>query len=193
MYLSQRKEREMDKQIVVYKTADDIRLEVQTDGETVWLTQEQMCRLFGRERSVITKHIANIFKEGELEREVVCAKFAHTTMHGAMKGKLQKKDVVAYNLDVVISVGYRVKSIQGTRFRQWATRVLREMLLNRLDEIKRIAKLERRMDSAEGDIKQIKGGVSYLVQQLSAPQEPPRRRIGFSRDDDTPSKPYGRA
>ena len=61
------------------------------------------------------------------------------------------------------------------------------------DEIKRIAKLERRMDSAEGDIKQIKGGVSYLVQQLSAPQEPPRRRIGFSRDDDTPSKPYGRA
>ena len=183
----------MDKQIVVYKTADDIRLEVQTDGETVWLTQEQMCRLFGRERSVITKHIANIFKEGELEREVVCAKFAHTTMHGAMKGKLQKKDVVAYNLDVVISVGYRVKSIQGTRFRQWATRVLREMLLNRLDEIKRIAKLERRMDSAEGDIKQIKGGVSYLVQQLSVPQEAPRRRIGFGSDDDKPSKPYGRA
>ena len=183
----------MEKQIVVYKAADDISLEVQTDGETVWLTQEQMCRLFGRERSVITKHIANIFKEGELEREVVCAKFAHTTMHGAMKGKLQKKDVVAYNLDVVISVGYRVKSIQGTRFRQWATRVLREMLLNRLDEIKRIAKLERRMDSAEGDIKQIKGGVSYLVQQLSVSQEPPRRRIGFNRDDDTPSKPYGRA
>ena len=112
----------MDKQIVVYKTADDIRLEVQTDGETVWLTQEQMCRLFGRERSVITKHIANIFKEGELEREVVCAKFAHTTMHGAMKGKLQKKDVIAYNLDVVISVGYRVNSIRGVRFRQWATK-----------------------------------------------------------------------
>ena len=97
-----------------------------------------------------------------------------------------------YNLDVVISVGYRVKSIQGTRFRQWATRVLREMLLNRLDEIKRIAKLERRMDSAEGDIKQIKGGMSYLVQQLSAPPDPPRRRIGFG-NDDTLSKPYGKA
>ena len=67
------------------------------------------------------------------------------------------------------------------------------MLLNRLDEIKRIAKLERRMDSAEGDIKQIKGGVSYLVQQLSVSQEAPRRRIGSNRDDDTPSKPYGRA
>jgi hypothetical protein len=88
----------MDKQIVVYKTADDIRLEVQTDGETVWLTQEQMCRLFGRERSVITKHIANIFKEGELEREVVCAKFAHTTMHGAMKGKLQKGATMPYRI-----------------------------------------------------------------------------------------------
>ena len=140
----------MDKQIVVYKTADDIRLEVQTDGETVWLTQEQMCRLFGRERSVITKHIANIFKEGELEREVVYAKFAYTTRHGAIDGKTQTKEVGLYNLDVVISVGYRVKSIQGTRFGQWATRILREMLLNRLDEIKRIAKLERRMDSAEG-------------------------------------------
>ena len=140
----------MEKQIVVYKAANDISLEVQTDGETVWLTQEQMCRLFGRERSVITKHIANIFKEGELEREVVYAKFAYTTRHGAIDGKTQTKEVGLYNLDVVISVGYRVKSIQGTRFRQWATRILREMLLNRLDEIKRIAKLERRMDSAEG-------------------------------------------
>ena len=72
-----------------------------------------------------------------------------------------------------------MKSFQGTRFRQWATRVLREMLLNRLDEIKRIARLERRVDAAESDIKQIKGGVSYLVQQLSAPPDPSRRRIGF--------------
>ena len=176
----------MDKQIVVYKTADDISLEVQTDGETVWLTQEQMCLLFGRTQPVIARHIANIFREGELTKEVVYAKFAYTTRHGAIDGKTQTKEVGLYNLDVVISVGYRVKSIQGTRFRQWATRILREMLLNRLDEIKRIAKLERRMDSAEGDIKQIKGGVSYLVQQLSAPPEQPRRRIEFGCDDDTP-------
>lgn len=183
----------MEKQIVVYKTADDIRLEVQTDGETVWLTQEQMCLLFGRTQPVIARHIANIFREGELTKEVVYAKFAYTTRHGAIDGKTQTKEVGLYNLDVVISVGYRVKSIQGTRFRQWATKILREMLLNRLDEIKRIAKLERRMDSAEGDIKQIKGGVSYLVQQLSATPEQPRRRIGFGCDDDTPSKPYGKA
>ena len=183
----------MEKQIVVYKAADDISLEVQTDGETVWLTQEQMCRLFGRTQPVIARHIANIFREGELTKEVVYAKFAYTTRHGAIDGKTQTKEVGLYNLDVVISVGYRVKSIQGTRFRQWATKILREMLLNRLDEIKRIAKLERRMDSAEGDIKQIKGGVSYLVQQLSATPEQPRRRIGFGCDDDTPSKPYGKA
>ena len=182
----------MEKQIVVYEGTDDIRLEVKTDGETVWLTQAQMCQLFGRDRTVITKHINNIFKEGELEREVVCAKIAHTTIHGAVKGKSQIQEVVVYNLDVIISVGYRVKSIQGTRFRQWATRILREMLLNRLDEIKRIAQLERRMDAAEGNIKQIKGGMNYLVQQLSAPLDSPRRRIGFGGDDGAPTKPYGK-
>ena len=125
-------------------------------------------------------------------REVVCAKFAHTTPHGAVKGKSQIQEVVLYNLDVLISVGYRVKSLQGTRFRQWATRILREMLLNRLDEVKRIGNLERRMDAVEGDIKQIKGGMNFLVKQLSEPVEPPRRRIGFGGDDDTLAKPYGK-
>ena len=169
----------MDQQIIVYKSPDGSELPVKTDGETVWLTQRQMCQLFGRDRTVITKHINNIFKDGELVREVVCAKFAHTTPHGAVKGKSQIQEVVLYNLDVVISVGYRVKSLQGTRFRQWATRILREMLLNRLDEVKRIGNLERRMDAVEGDIKQIKGGMNYLVQQLSAPPDPPHKRIGF--------------
>ena len=182
----------MDKQIVVYEGEKDVRLEVKTDGETVWLTQEQMCRLFGRTQPVIARHIANIFKEGELEKEVVYAKFAYTTRHGAIAGKTQIKEVGLYNLDVIISVGYRVKSIQGTRFRQWATRILREMLLNRLDEVKRIGNLERRMDAVEGDIKQIKGGMNYLVQQLSAPPDPPRRRIGFNNGNAPAVKPYGK-
>ena len=182
----------MDQQIIVYKSPDGSELPVKTDGETVWLTQRQMCQLFGRDRTVITKHINNIFKEGELVREVVCAKFAHTTPHGAVKGKSQIQEVVLYNLDVVISVGYRVKSLQGTRFRQWATRILREMLLNRLDEVKRIGNLERRMDAVEGDIKQIKGGMNYLVQQLSAPPDPPRKRIGFGGGSASPAKPYGK-
>ena len=119
----------MDKQIMVYKTADDISLEVQTDGETVWLTQEQMCLLFGRTQSVIARHIANIFKEGELEKEVVYSKFAYTTRHGAIDGKTQTKEVGLYNLDVVISVGYRVHSVQGTRFRQWATQRIHEYII----------------------------------------------------------------
>ena len=182
----------MDQQIVVYKSPDGSELPVKTDGETVWLTQRQMCQLFGRDRTVITKHINNIFKDGELVREVVCAKFAHTTPHGAVKGKSQIQEVVLYNLDVVISVGYRVKSLQGTRFRQWATRILREMLLNRLDEVKRIGNLERRMDAVEGDIKQIKGGMNYLVQQLSAPPDPPRKRIGLNNGGPSSTKPYGK-
>ena len=182
----------MDKQIVVYEGEKDVRLEVKTDGETVWLTQEQMCRLFGRTQPVIARHIANIFKEGELDKEVVYAKFAYTTRHGAIDGKTQIKEIGLYNLDVIISVGYRVKSIQGTRFRQWATRVLREMLLNRVEEVREIAKLKHRMDAAEGDIKQIKGGMNYLVQQLSVPPDPPRRRIGFGNDGETSTKPYGK-
>ena len=175
----------MDKQIIVYEADKNHRIEVKTDGETVWSTQEQMCLLFGRERTVITKHINNVFKEGELPREGFVQILHKTSEVGG-------RPVTLYNLDVIISVGYRVKSIQGTRFRQWATRILREMLLNRLDEIKRIANLERRMEAAEGDIKQIKGGMNYLVQQLSAPPEPPRRRIGFGGDDGTSTKSYGK-
>jgi prophage maintenance system killer protein len=108
-------------QVVIYE-GGEARVEVRLDRESVWLTQEQMSTLFNRERSVITKHIRNVFAEGELEREAVCAKFAHTAADG------KTYQVEYYNLDVIISVGYRVKSIQGTRFRQWATRVLREHL-----------------------------------------------------------------
>lgn len=107
--------------IVIYE-GGEARVEVRLERESVWLTQEQMALLFGRERSVITKHIRNVFAEGELEREAVCAKFAHTAADG------KTYQVEGYNLDVIISVGYRVKSLQGTRFRQWATRVLREHL-----------------------------------------------------------------
>ena len=110
-----------DNQVVIYE-GGEARVEVRLDRESVWLTQEQMSALFNRERSVITKHIRNVFAEGELEREAVCAKFAHTAADG------KTYQVEYYNLDVIISVGYRVKSLQGTRFRQWATRVLREHL-----------------------------------------------------------------
>ena len=105
-------------QVVIYE-GGDVRVEVRLDGESVWLTQEQMGQLFGRERSVITKHIRNVFAEGELEEE---SNVQNLHIAGS------DKPVKFYNLDVIISVGYRVKSHQGTRFRQWATRVLREHL-----------------------------------------------------------------
>lgn len=107
--------------ISIYQT-DSGALEVRLQKDTVWLRQEQMSQLFGRDRSVIGKHLRNIFAEEELEQNSVCAKFAHT----AADGKIYQ--VEHFNLDVIISVGYRVKSQQGTRFRQWATRLLREHL-----------------------------------------------------------------
>jgi DNA ligase (NAD+) len=111
-------------EIVVYETADGaVHVDVRLARDTVWLTQEQMSQLFGRERSVITKHVRNLFRERELDRNAVCAKFAHT----AADGRIYQVD--HYNLDVAISVGYRVKSARGTQFRIWATRMLRDHLL----------------------------------------------------------------
>lgn len=122
----------MDEQgnIVIYQSEDgSIRLDVRLEDKTVWLTQEQIAMLFNKGRSTITEHISNIFKEGELEENKVCRKIRHTTQHGAIEGKSQLKEVKLYNLDVIISVGYRVKSIQGTRFRQWATERLHEYIV----------------------------------------------------------------
>ena len=114
----------MSHAVQLFTAADgQVQLSVSIDKETVWLTQEQMGHLFERERSVITKHIRNVFAEGELARESVCAKFAHT----AADGKIYQVDY--YNLDVIISVGYRVKSRRGVQFRQWATRTLKEHLV----------------------------------------------------------------
>lgn len=111
-------------EIVVYEDpGGEVRVDVRLDQETVWLSQEQMAELFGRERSVVTKHIRNVFKEGELDPKAVRAKFAHT----AADGKTYQVD--HYNLDVIISVGYRVKSLRGTQFRIWATHTLRDHLL----------------------------------------------------------------
>jgi hypothetical protein len=117
-------------QIIIYEGDDgQSRLDVRFEGETVWLTQAQMAELFGKGRSTITEHIQNIFKEGELDEKVVCRDFRLTSEHGAIEGKIQENIVKHYSLEVIISVGYRVKSAQGTRFRQWATARLREYLV----------------------------------------------------------------
>ena len=99
-------------EIIIYQTDDGaVRLDVKLEDESVWLTQEQMALLFGKGRTTITEHIRNIFKEGELVEDVVCRKFRHTTQHGDIEGLSQTQEVKYYNLDVIISVGYRVKSI----------------------------------------------------------------------------------
>ena len=111
-------------EIILYQTEDGgTRVQVRLQDETVWLTQQQMAELFQRERSVITKHIRNIFEEGELVEEAVCANHARTAADG------KTYQTAAYNLDVIISVGYRVKSLRGTQFRIWATQRLREYIV----------------------------------------------------------------
>lgn len=103
-------------ELLIYQNQDgNIKIDVRLEQETVWLTQAQIALLFGKGRTTITEHIANVFSEGELLENVVCRKFRHTTSHGAIKGKTQEKEVIHYNLDVIISVGYRVKSQQGTQ------------------------------------------------------------------------------
>ena len=117
-------------QIIIYNSEDGlIKIQTRLEDETVWLTQVQIAELFGKARTTITDHISNIFKEGELEENLVCRDFRHTTPHGAIEGKTQEKSVKYYNLDLIISVGYRVKSQQGTRFRQWASARLKEYIV----------------------------------------------------------------
>ena len=100
-------------EIVIYQNNEgDIKLDVRLEDETVWLSQAQLALLFNKDKRTITEHINNIFKEGELDEKVVVRKFRLTTQHGAIAGKIQQVEVNAYNLDVIISVGYRVKSQQ---------------------------------------------------------------------------------
>lgn len=116
-------------EIIIYQTEDGLtKIDVSMQDETVWLTQEQMAELFHRDKSTISRHIKNIFAEGELNEKEVVAEFATTSQHGAMEGKTQNNNTKFYNLDVIISVGYRVKSQRGVQFRIWATNVLKEYI-----------------------------------------------------------------
>lgn len=120
----------MDSEILIYQnTEGNIKVDVRLEEETVWLTQAQLCELFQKSKATISEHIKNIFEEGELIENVVVRKSRTTTQHGAIAGKTQEVGVNLYNLDVIISVGYRVKSQQGTQFRIWATQRLKEYIV----------------------------------------------------------------
>ncbi len=111
----------MKNEIILFEN-QNVKLEVNMKDETVWLSLDQMAKLFGRDRTVITRHINNVFKENELDKNEVCAKFAHTTQHGALSNKTQTRELDYYNLDMIISIGYRVKSKNGVIFRKWANK-----------------------------------------------------------------------
>ena len=117
-------------EMVLYRTEDDnVTVSALIKDETIWLTQKAMAELFGIDKSGISRHLAKIFETGELDEEVVVAKIATTTQHGAMQDKTQTIPTNYYNLDAIISVGYRVNSIQATRFRIWATGILKEYMI----------------------------------------------------------------
>ena len=116
----------MSSEIIIYQAEDGLtKIETTFDGDTVWLSLEQMAELFQRDKSTISRHIKNIYDERELVRESTVAKFATVQKEG---NRQVERAIEYYNLDVIISVGYRVKSIQGTRFRQWATERLKEYI-----------------------------------------------------------------
>ena len=118
----------MKNEIILFEN-QNVKLEVNMKDETVWLSLDQMAKLFDRDRTVIKRHINNVFKEKELNEKEVCAKFAHTTAHGALASKTQTREIDYYNLDVIISVGYRVKSQNGIIFRKWASKILKDYML----------------------------------------------------------------
>ena len=116
--------------ILIYQSEDGLtHIDVRMEQETVWLTQQQLCELYQTSKSNVSEHIKHIFEDGELEQELVVRKFRTTTQHGAIEGKTQSHEVIFYNLDMIISLGYRIRSVVATRFRQWATKRLNEYIV----------------------------------------------------------------
>lgn len=150
--------------ILIYKTeTGQYSVEVLLEGDTIWLTQKQMAELFDKGRTTVTEHIQNIFKEGELDEKSVCRDFRHTAADG------KEYEVQYYNLDVIISVGYRVKSLHGTQFRIWATRTLKDHLLEGYTiNQKRLA---------ETGVKELENALQFIRQASSRRQ--PRHSRAF--------------
>ncbi len=162
-------------EIVIYQPNETTRLDVRLENETVWLTQEQIANLFGTKRPAITKHLANIYKSGELEREGTCSILEHMGNDGK-----QSYRIMFYNLDAILSVGYRVNSRNATLFRRWATQVLKSYLLKgyalntRLNALE--DKVDRRLSKTEQDVVELKEKVDFFVQT----SQPPVRGVFYN-------------
>ena len=157
-----------ENQIIVYQPNETVRLDVRLENETVWLTQEQIASLFGTKRPAITKHLANVYKSGELEREGTCSILEHMGNDGK-----QLYRTMFYNLDAILSVGYRVNSRNATLFRRWATQVLKSYLLKgyavntRLNQLE--DKVDRRLAKHEDRLATLEQKVDFFVQTKEPP------------------------
>ena len=165
-----------DSQIVLYQPDDSIRLEVKLEQDTVWLTQAQMTELFRTTRNNITMHIRNIFKENELDEKSVCKESLHT----AADGKRYRTKI--YNLDVIISVGYRVKSPIGTRFRQWANAVIKQYLLQGYSVNRHLIVLQENMDKRMTHIEDVQAKQQQQLDFFIRTSTPPAEMVFFEGD-----------
>jgi len=157
-------------EIVLYQPNETMKLEVLLENETVWLSQQQIADLFGTKRPAITKHLSNIFKSGELEEESTCSILEHMAADGS-----RTYSTKYYNLDVILSVGYRVNSINATMFRRWANQVLKEYLLRGYSVNQRLIeisdRLDRRLLEQDGKIAAIRRDVDFFVRTSLPPKE----------------------
>lgn len=159
-------------EIVVYQPDEIVNLEVRVENESVWLTLNQIALLFDRDKSVISRHIGNIYKEKELAKDLTVAKIATVQIEN---GRSVVRQIEYYNLDIIISVGYRVKSQRGTQFRIWANQILKEYLLKGYAVNLRLDQLEQRMDKKllehEGRISENEKQIKFLVRTALPPVE----------------------
>ena len=152
-----------ENQIVIFQPNETVRLDVRLENETVWLTQEQIALLFGTKRPAITKHLSNIYKDGELDEQGTCSILEHMGHDGK-----QSYHTKYYNLDAILSVGYRVNSRNATLFRRWASSILKDYLLRgyafnqRLNQLE--DKMDRRLAAHDDDIAELKDKVDFFVQ-----------------------------
>lgn len=166
----------MTNEIVLYQPDNTIQLEVRLQNETVWLNQQQMVALFDSTKSNISMHISNIFKEGELQKEATVQDFLTVQNEG---GRQVTRRVRYYNLDVIISVGYRVKSLRGTQFRQWATKIIKDYMLKGYAVNQRLLAMEERIDKKIQAIEQRVSKTEEQVDFFVRTSVPPVEQVFF--------------
>ena len=180
----------MASEIIIFKTADGRPdIDVKIEDNTVWLTQNQMADLFQTTKQNISLHIKNILGSGELEEKATVKDYLTVQNEGK---RHVERNVSYYNLDMIIAVGYRVRSNIGTQFRIWATNVIKAYLLRGKAENRELDDMKKYLANHERRLTRVEQGVETIVKTLLPPPDPPRRRIGFGGNGDTSTKPYGK-